>query len=184
MGTELPSAPSSRLATLANLLTLSRAVAAPFMAVAIVEQAEALAAGLFAWAVASDFADGMLARRRGQASSFGGLLDHATDAFLCTLGLGALAWVGILPLALPILVPAAFLQYMLDSRSLAGRPLRASFLGRWNGILYFVLLGIPLVRDVLGLGWPGPGWVLALGWALVAATIVSMLDRAWALATR
>ena len=184
MGAKLPSAASSRLATLANLLTLSRAVAAPFMALAIVEGAEALAAGLFAWAVASDFGDGTLARRRGQASSFGGLLDHATDAFLCTLGLGALAWVGFVPAALPFLVSIAFVQYMLDSRSLAGRPLRASFLGRWNGIFYFVLLGIPLVRDALGLGWPGFVLVLAFGWVLVASTIVSMLDRAWALAMR
>ena len=184
MGTELPSAATSRLATPANLLTLSRALAAPFMALAIVEGAEGWAAGLFAWAVASDFADGTLARRRGQASSFGGLLDHATDAFLCTLGLGALAWVGLVPAVLPFLVCIAFVQYMLDSRSLAGRPLRASSLGRWNGIFYFVLLGIPIVRDALGLDWPGSFLVLAIGWGLVASTVGSMLDRAWALATR
>ena len=44
------------------------------------------------------------------------------------------------PLVLPGLVAAAFVQYTLDSRALAGQRLRASALGRWNGIAYFVLL--------------------------------------------
>ncbi len=128
--------------------------------------------------------DGSLARRSGRVSSLGGLLDHGTDALFCSVGLGALAWLGVVPVVLPLLVAAAFLQYMLDSRSIAGQPLRASFLGRWNGIFYFVMLGIPIVRDALGIGWPGPGLVIAIGWALVVSTVASMADRAWALATR
>jgi phosphatidylglycerophosphate synthase len=171
---------STRLATLANLLTLSRAAAVPFLALSIVHEVEVAALALFVWAVATDFADGSIARRQGQASSLGGLLDHSTDAFFCSVGLGALAWVGVVPVALPCLVAAAFLQYMLDSRSIAGQPLRASFLGRWNGISYFVMVGIPVVRDALGIGWPGAGLVMAIGWALVASTVVSMADRAWA----
>ncbi len=184
MSSESPTSRSNRLVTLANLLTLSRAAAVPFLALSIVHGAEIVALALFVWAVATDFADGRLARRRGQASSLGGLLDHSTDAFFCSVGLGALAWEGIVPVALPFLVAAAFLQYMLDSRSIAGRRLRASVLGRWNGIFYFVMVGIPVVRDALGIGWPGPGLVMAIGWALVASTVASMADRAWALATR
>ena len=85
------------------------------------------------------------------------------------------------PLALLCLVLLAFAQYALDSRALAGASLRASRLGRWNGIAYFVLLGIPVIRDLLGLAWPGDGWVVALGWGLVASTVVSMGNRALAL---
>lgn len=184
MSSESPSGATSRVATAANLLTLSRAVAVPFLALSIVHGAGIAAFGLFVWAVATDFADGSLARSRGQASNLGGLLDHSTDAFFCSVGLAALAWVGVLPAALPFLVGAAFLQYMLDSRSIAGQPLRASFLGRWNGISYFVMVGIPVVRDALGIGWPGPPLVMAIGWALVASTIVSMFDRAWAFLRR
>ena len=146
--------------------------------------AAVVALGLFLWAVTTDFVDGSLARRSGRVSSLGGLLDHGTDALFCSVGLGALAWLGVVPVVLPLLVAAAFLQYMLDSRSIAGQPLRASFLGRWNGIFYFVMLGIPIVRDALGIGWPGPGLVVAIGWALVVSTVASMADRAWALATR
>ena len=44
----------------------------------------------------------------------------------------------------------AFVQYAVDSRVQESRPLRASSLGRWNGIAYFVLLGVPVLRDALG----------------------------------
>lgn len=67
---------------------------------------------------------------------------------------------------------------MLDSRALAGRRLRASGLGRANGIAYFVLLGIPLLRDALGLAAPGDAVVRGLGWVLVATTLLSMAERA------
>jgi len=175
------SSEAARWGTLANVLTLSRAAVVPLLAAAVVHDARIAAFAFFWWAVATDFADGSLARRRGEASSLGGLLDHATDAFFCSVGLGALAWVGVVPVALPLLVALAFTQYTLDSRSLAGEPLRASYLGRWNGIFYFVMIGIPVCRDALGLAWPGAGLVTAIGWALVVSTVVSMGDRAWAL---
>jgi phosphatidylglycerophosphate synthase len=172
---------TARWSTRANALTLARAACAPVLAFSIAGGHELAAAGLFAFAVASDLADGRLARRWGEASPLGGLLDHASDAVFVTAGLGALARAGEVPLALPWLVAAAFLQYVLDSRAAGSRGLRASPLGRWNGIAYFVLVGVPVVRDALGLGWPGAGLVRALGWTLVASTIVSMVDRALAL---
>ena len=170
-----------RVLTLANALTGTRLLVAPVLAHAILSGWSVAAAALYAWAVLTDLVDGRLARSRGEASNLGGLLDHSTDAFLCSIGLGALACTGVVPAPLPFLVAIAFAQYMLDSRSIAGQPLRASFLGRWNGILYFVLVGVPVVRDALGLAWPGPGLVTAMGWALVASTVVSMGDRGWAL---
>ena len=97
-----------------------------------------------------------------------------------TLGTGAYAMLGVLPLALPPLIVAAFLQYVIDSRAGVHRPLRASFLGRWNGIAYYVAVAVPLIRDALGLPAPGPGLVMGLGWILVASTLASMADRALA----
>ncbi len=176
-------AASGRWLTLANLLTGLRLVAAPLLASAVWE-GHALRAGALFWAaVASDFADGRIARRRGEASSLGGLLDHATDATFVTAGLAALAARGTAPALLPVLVAAAFVQYTLDSRALRGRPLRASGLGRWNGIAYFVLLGTPVTRDLLGLGWPGGTLVALFAWLLVATTLASMADRGWAAIT-
>jgi phosphatidylglycerophosphate synthase len=171
----------SRWATRANALTAVRLAAAPPLALSLLAGAPACAALLFALAVATDFLDGRVARRFGEVSPLGGLLDHATDAAFVALGLGALAFLGTVPAPLPFLVAAAFVQYALDSRALAGRRLRASALGRVNGVAYFVLLGVPVVRDALGLAWPGDGLVRALGWLLVATTLVSMAGRAAAL---
>lgn len=172
---------TSRLFTWSNALTATRLVAAPFFFCALAGGADVLAATLFWGAVATDLADGRVARARGESSALGGLLDHATDASFVSLGLAALATRGVVPALLPLLVVAAFAQYVLDSKSLTGRTLRASFLGRWNGILYFAPPGIVATRDALGLGAPGDGLVGTLGWALVATTILSIGDRAWAL---
>ncbi|HEU4430996.1 MAG TPA: CDP-alcohol phosphatidyltransferase family protein [Myxococcota bacterium] len=179
-GSDLPPA-LSKLATRANALTLARLALAPLLAWAICTHAAQLALACFALAVASDLADGRVARRFGEASPLGGFLDHATDATFVAAGLAALALLGLVPAPLPLLVLAAFTQYALDSRALAGRTLRASALGRWNGIAYFVLLGIPVVRDGLALGWPANGLVRALGWTLVASSCASMADRGLAL---
>lgn len=167
----------ARWTTRANALTLARAASAPALAFAIAS-GHALAAGaLFAFAALSDLADGRIARRFGEASPLGGLLDHASDALCVTAGLGALAHSGEVPLALPWLVAAAFLQYVFDSRAAGSAGLRASPLGRWNGIAYFVAVGIPTVRDALGLGWPPVALVHGIGWLLVASTGVSIADR-------
>lgn len=173
--------PAATWRTPANALTALRLLAAPLLAWALLAGAPGAAALLFALAVASDLLDGPLARRRGEATPLGGLLDHATDAALNAAGLAALAWTGPVPAPLPLLVALAFAQYALDSRAARGRPLRASALGRWNGIAYFVLLGLGLAH-ALGLpAAPGAGLLRALGWALVATTALSMADRARAL---
>ncbi len=173
---------SQRWLTRANGLTALRLAAAPLLAAAVYEGLAVAAAWLFALAVATDLLDGRVARRFGEVTPLGGLLDHATDAAFVTAGLGALACLGEVPALLPTLVAVAFVQYVVDSRWLApGRGLRASSLGRLNGIAYFVPLGAAVVRDVLGLGWPPPALLRALGWLLVATTLVSIADRAQAL---
>ena len=165
------------LLTPANALSVARLAAAPALAVALLRRAPDAAALLFVFAVASDLADGRLARRRGEVSVWGGLLDHGADASFAVLGLASLALRGTLPAALPPLVALAFAQYALGSRAHRGQALRASRLGRWNGIAYFVLLGTALCRDALALGWPADPWLRAAGWALVVSTLLSMTER-------
>lgn len=167
--------------TRANALTALRLAIAPALAAAIVTGHAPLATGLFFAAVATDLADGPVARRFGESSPLGGLLDHGVDATLCVLGLAAHASLGIVPWVLPPLVAIAFAQYVLDSKTLAGRPLRTSALGRWNGIAYFVAVAVPIVRDTLGWSWPGASLVWWLAAGLVATTLVSIGDRLVAL---
>jgi phosphatidylglycerophosphate synthase len=165
----------------ANLLTLVRLFAvAPFAWLVARGDAPLWAATLFCVAIATDLADGPLARARGTASGVGRALDHASDFAFVDSGLAAAAWRGAVPWLLPLLVAVAFAQYVADSYwRKPGGQLRMSALGRWNGILYFVPLGGVLLVD-LGLGGlAGPThWV---AWALVLSTVASIADRALSL---
>jgi CDP-diacylglycerol--glycerol-3-phosphate 3-phosphatidyltransferase len=168
---------------MANALTAARVLlAVPFAFLMFSAGAwSAVLAGLvLAAAIATDLLDGRLARRRGTATAGGGVFDHATDCLFVAAGLGAGALRGAFPWVLPVLVAAAFTQYVLDSFWGHGAlALRASALGRWNGVLYFV----PLVGDVLArLGLPVGSLVTVIAWALCASTVISMGDRLWALA--
>lgn len=168
---------ATRWRTRANGLTGLRFALTPCLGLAILQGEALVATALFSLAVATDFADGWVARRFDEVSTFGGMADHAVDALFVTTGTAALACVGVLPAALSPLIAAAFVQYALDSRLLSSSGLRASPLGRWNGIAYYGIVAVPIVRDSLGLGWPGSSLVRALGWLLVTSTLVSMVDR-------
>ena len=163
--------------TWANALTASRALLALPCACLAVDQRWSFAALLLSLAVLTDVLDGPLARRLEQSSALGGLIDHATDAAFVTLLLIALWTRGYVPWLLPVLVTASFLQYAVDSRALRGRSLRASWLGRCNGIAYFVLAALVVYRNALGLSWPNDALLEALAWLLVLSTVASMLDR-------
>jgi phosphatidylglycerophosphate synthase len=163
--------------TRANGLTCVRVAALPALVIAINAGAAWLALAVFALAVATDVADGIVARRFEEQSGLGRLFDHAADAAFVTAGAAALAHAGVLPPLLPTLIAASFLQYALDAKVAKGAGPRASRLGRWNGIAYYVIVAIPIVRDALAIGWPAPAWVMALGWLLVGSTLVSMADR-------
>lgn len=172
---------TARWYTLANLITLARAALALPAAAGLLFGHPGVALAAFTGAVVTDLLDGAVARRRGESTALGGLLDHGTDAGFVTLVLAAAAAKGLTPWALPVLILLAFLQYTLDSRALAGRPLRASRLGRWNGIAYYVLAGAVVVVATLALprhaAWPDTG-IMVAGWLLCATTVASMTDRA------
>ncbi|MEM7220564.1 MAG: CDP-alcohol phosphatidyltransferase family protein [Pseudomonadota bacterium] len=174
-----PAASPRRLFGWANLLTALRAGLILPIVGCIVQRQWLAAAFLFVVAVASDVADGRVARRLGEASALGGLFDHAVDALFVASSIAALAWLGIATPWLPVLVLVAFVQYMLDSRVLAGQTLRGNRLGRYNGVAYFVVVGIAVIGAALGLpAWLAVDLVTALSWILVASTLVSMAIRA------
>ncbi len=172
---------------MANLLTGLRLLLAVPVALAIADESllppTALVATLLA-AIASDVLDGKAARTRGTASAVGQLFDHATDCLFVSACLAAAASAGLAPWLLPPLITAAFLQYVLDSHWLQRRKsLRMSFLGRWNGILYFVP---PLLIATARLQAEGEWRELLtqaaalLCWLLIVSTVASIIDRALA----
>ncbi|MEQ8689722.1 MAG: CDP-alcohol phosphatidyltransferase family protein [Pseudomonadales bacterium] len=171
---------SSSWATWANLLTAVRGATIPAICLSITFADWWLAAALFAFAVVTDIYDGRLARHFNQASALGGVFDHTTDAIFVAACCAALAASGLItPLLWPLIL-ISFTQYVLDSRALAGQPLRASFIGRSNGIAYFALVGTAIGAQALQFEWlllP----VALVAWLLVVTTLISMVDRAVAL---
>ena len=141
-----------------------------------------LVALLLAVALATDYADGVVARRRGTASAGGQLFDHATDCLFVTAGLTGAALAGAVPPALPVLVAVAFGQYVFDSYVVHRRKrLRMSTIGRWNGIGYFVPLVVVATARLEAV--PSLTAALLLGarltaYALIVSTVVSIADRA------
>lgn len=157
----------------------------------------AIPMGLFVWhsmwipavivlwiAITTDVVDGRLARYLNVQSSLGGLLDHSSDAVFVSVTLLSLARLGLVPLVLPICIALAFLQYMLDSKSLSGMPLRTSALGRCNGICYFILAGFPIMQHSLQIFIIEKDMFVLFGWGLALSTVLSMMDRAWTLLRR
>ncbi len=170
---------------MANALTAVRLALALPVAVAIARPeflAPRVLALLLCVAMTSDYLDGRVARMRGTASARGQLFDHGTDCFFVTAGLMGAAIAGVVTPLLPLLIPIAFAQYVVDSYVWARRKqLRASVLGRWNGILYFVpLVGVAVSR--LPLAGAAASTLMSitamLGYLLVASTLMSMIDRA------
>ena len=191
-GAPQPSAAASGAAspwfTAANVVSVARlGVATPLSIYAVFGGRWQLAAGVFVAAVASDFLDGFVARRRQTVSALGGVLDHSADALYVAATLWAVAYteaqnrVDAVPGILPLFIALAFLQYLLDSRALAGQPLRTSLLGRCNGIAYFVLAGVVLGRNALGLDWLPLEAVYWAGLIILLSTMASMFDRLRAL---
>jgi len=165
---------------MANALTAIRLLLvipfAFFMARA--DQRSALLA-LLIWlvALATDFLDGPIARRRGTVSALSGTFDHTTDFLFVVSGIFAGAYRGVFPWILPICITAAFAQYVIDSYWIHRHSkLRGSKLGRYNGMLYFAP---PCVETLIRLGARFLQPLLTIFvWLLVGSTLVSMWQRA------
>jgi phosphatidylglycerophosphate synthase len=169
----------------ANALTAIRLTLALPIAAALADR-ELLTpitlAALLALALVTDYLDGPVARRTGKASAGGMLFDHTTDCLFVTAGLAGAAVDGSITPLLPVLIPLAFGQYVVDSYVwFRQKRLRASALGRWNGILYFVpIVLLAAARLPFPAGFASLLRLAArvLGYLLVASTVASVIDRA------
>jgi CDP-diacylglycerol--glycerol-3-phosphate 3-phosphatidyltransferase len=164
---------------MANALTAIRLLlVAPFAFFMAKADAHSAVYALIVWgvALATDFLDGPIARRRKTVTVFSGTFDHTSDFLFVTSGIFAGAYRGVFPWILPVLIVLAFSQYVIDSYWIHRRGrLRGSKLGRYNGMLYFAP---PCIEPLIGLGARFLQPLLtALVWLLVVSTIISMAQR-------
>ena len=107
----------------ADACTLLRVILAPLFAYALVRGAAEPSVWPLAIclaAMATDFADGRLARRAGASSEIGRFFDHAADALFLFPGLFVLTALGRVPLVMPCAAVLAFALYVVDGVRRAG----------------------------------------------------------------
>ena len=92
---------------LPNALTLLRIFLVPFLVVVLLtkfEGREIVALAIFLLATATDFFDGWLARRRGEITTLGALLDPIADKLLISAAFISLVEVGLAPAWMVVVV--------------------------------------------------------------------------------
>lgn len=130
------------------------------------------------YAVVSDLIDGPIARRLEQATSLGTRIDHTADFVFVFLGLVGLALHdgSVVPVVLPLVQLCAFLEYAYTGAQ-TNTSLLPSHLGRYNGILYFVVVTTVTTQYAFQLYWIPTELIFGFCWLLVASTILSMAIR-------
>ncbi len=163
-----------------NFLTSLRVAAAPFLAVLVLDGRYGEAFAVFAFAGASDAADGYLAKRFGLTSEFGRLLDPAADKLLMLASFLVLVAIGVAPVWLALLVIGRDLGIVLGTvlAWALDLPLRVapSPLGKITTAAQIGYIALTLLLLLTGADWP----LLARGVALVVAavTLASALNYA------
>jgi len=169
-------APSSRILTVPNLLSLLRLAGVPlFLWLVLGPHADGLAVLVLVISGATDYLDGMLARRWGQITRLGQLLDPLADRLYILATLVGLTLRDVVPLWLAValvsrdLVLAATLPVL---RRHGYGPLPVHFLGKaatFNLLYAFPLLllgdnsgGLATAATIAG--WAFAVWGTALYW--------------------
>ncbi|MBD7951630.1 CDP-alcohol phosphatidyltransferase family protein [Oerskovia sp. Sa4CUA1] len=166
---------SSRILTIPNVISLLRLALVPVFAVLIVRGNDEWALAVLAISGASDWLDGILARRLDQVTKLGQMLDPAADRLFILVTLVGLAWRDVVPLwvLVVILLRDVTLLCLLPVLTRHGYgPLPVSFVGKAAtfALLYaFPLLLLAEAPGALGatasiIGWAFTGWGVGLYW--------------------
>jgi cardiolipin synthase len=170
------------LASIPNLLTITRLLLAPFVCRAILNGRHTAALALFACAALTDGLDGMLARRFGQTTSAGAMLDPIADKLLLSGVYVALAIAGSVPWWLVILVLGRDV-FLLASSGIVMlltdfRRFPPSVWGKISTLVQIVC-AIAWMLQNIGISPQLPSVAQALVWPTAAVTLWSGLHYSW-----
>ena len=180
------STPDERAAAFLQLITYLRIALTPVVMALVLAREPAswvalTAALLFAFAAATDFFDGRLARRWKQTSTLGSFLDTAADKLLVSGVLLALVAVGRV---------SAWIAFVIVGRELLIMGLRGavsasdgvvmtpSMWGKWKATVQFVAITFAIWRPDLRVGdWYVDQWLIAGAAAITIISAVQYLVR-------
>ena len=168
--------------TLPNALTMARIALVPLFALAFLQDGgtsvgwRLVATAVVVLAAATDKLDGWLARRWGQITNLGKLLDPIADKLLIGTALCLLSWAGELPWWITVVVLVRELGItVMRFFLLRYVVLPASRGGKLKTALQSVAIGLfllPLTHLPVAVGWAA--WVVMV--AAVVVTVVTGLD--------
>ena len=144
---------------------------------------EVLASALFIAASITDGLDGYLARRRGQVTTMGMLLDPLADKLLVTAGYICLLRFnpGIVPPWIAVLVIGR--EFLVSGlRSIAvneGFTIDASDLGKLKTVIQIVSVVAAILDHGWHAWWVGPGWRSGQGWFFVPVHVIALAALYW-----
>ena len=176
-----PSPSSSRVVTIPNAISAARIASIPVFVLLILDH-DTTTAGLilFAIVVATDWIDGVVARRTGQVSDLGKVLDPVADRLAIAAGLIGLVLRGIFPLWAAAAILVRDLTVLVGGAlALVRRGIRLEV--RWIGKLatFSLMVAIPMVSWG-SLGLPLAATATVGGWAAYAVGIVEYYVAAFA----
>ena len=172
---------------LPNLITLLRIFFVPLVVAGLLSEdlvawispvsvpQDLFALAVFLAAAATDFVDGYLARRWGQITTVGTLLDPIADKLLVSAALVSLVQISrVSPWIVILIIGREFAVSGLRSiAAVAGYTIEASELGKTKMVAQ--VAGIALV--IAGIHWPAlVPWSAWAMWAVVAFGVVSAAD--------
>ena len=168
-----PGASSRRIATVPNILSFARLATVPFFLWLFLDGNENAAVILFAAGAWTDFLDGYIARRFGQVSELGKLLDPFADrVFIIAL---AIALVGrdVLPLWLALVVIARDLLVLSFFPVLEKRGVQRITVNRAGKLATaFLLFGLTwLAFDQTTYSWADVGTEVGIGAVAIGALL-------------
>ncbi|MEO9150755.1 MAG: CDP-alcohol phosphatidyltransferase family protein [Lapillicoccus sp.] len=170
---------SDRIITLPNVLSALRLVGVPIFLWLLFSGQDVWALVVLALSGLSDYLDGKIARRFNLVSRVGELLDPLADRLYILTTLIGLAWRGVLPIWLVVVLLArdAFMAVLILALKRVGQTgLPVHFVGKaatFNLLYAFPFLLLTLVPGPLGelarpLGWGFAWWGIGLYWLAAA----------------
>ena len=131
-----------------------RILLAPVVMALVLAESDTAAAIVFAFAAATDWVDGRLARRWGVTTRFGAFLDTTADKLLVTTALIALVAVDrASPWVALVIVAREFTILGLRAAvASGGRVMETSMFGKWKATVQFAAITVAMVRPDVTIG--------------------------------
>lgn len=144
-------APTDKIFTVPNVISMLRIVSIPFITALVMHHHLFASLVVLAASCASDGVDGYIARRYNQVTKLGQLLDPIADRLLIICSMLALAWVGIVPWWVLVLVALREVVLGIQILCLAQfgyGPLPVHFVGKAATAMLMITVPVFIVSEM------------------------------------